>query len=278
MTWLLTWIETAGAALKPGAGWSEFLSLFALVVASIVVIGLVTGAFFEIMNARHPERRIQIHRTNENKWGELKYAPGSILVIALCFSGGLFAQGQGWALTPLPITWWSVPLTLAASVLLYDAWFYWLHRLLHWKPLYRFHALHHKSVAPTVWTNHHETLVEAILNQSFYFLIVFVIPIPWPVLVAEKIYDQISGMLGHAGYEHFASPMGRTPWPFASTVFHDQHHGYFRYNYAHSFSFWDRLMGTLHPRYDETVKRFETVTTPASGAVEAAAAEHPETR
>jgi sterol desaturase/sphingolipid hydroxylase (fatty acid hydroxylase superfamily) len=125
--------------------------------------------------------------------------------------------------------------------------------------MFRFHALHHTSVSPTVWTNHHETIVEALLNQLYYFVIVFFLPIPWQVLVVQKIYDQISGMLGHAGYEHFASPAARQPWPLASTVFHDQHHGYFRFNFAHTFSFWDRAMGTLHPRYDSTVTEFERI-------------------
>jgi len=247
-------------AMSPGAGLLDFLVLFGVVVAVIVAIMLGTGLFFEVMNARHPERKVQKHRTNARKWQELAYAPGSILTLSLCFAGGLFAQWQGWALAPLSLSWWSTPLLLGVSVLLYDAWFYWVHRLLHWRPMYRFHALHHKSVAPTCWTNHHETVVEALLNQLYYFVIVFVLPIPWPMLVAQKVYDQISGMLGHAGYEHFASPLGRAPWPLASTVFHDQHHGYFRYNFAHTFSFWDRVMGSLHPSYDATVASFEAAT------------------
>jgi sterol desaturase/sphingolipid hydroxylase (fatty acid hydroxylase superfamily) len=37
-------------------------------------------------------------------------------------------------------------------------------------------------------------------------------------------------------------------------TFHDQHHEHFDYNYANFFSFWDRLCGTIHPTYDETVK------------------------
>jgi lathosterol oxidase len=244
-------------AMSPGAGVLDFLCLLGSVIAAIVVIMLGTGLFFEIMNRRHPERKIQKHRVNERKWQELSHAPGSIFVLCLCFSAGLFAQWQGWTPAPLPLSLWSAPLLLGLSVLFYDAWFYWIHRLLHSKPMFRFHALHHTSVAPTVWTNHHETLMEAFLNQAYYALIVFVLPIPWQMLVLQKIYDQISGMLGHAGYEHFASPAARTPWPLASTVFHDQHHGYFRFNYAHTFSFWDRLMGTLHPRYDATVATFE---------------------
>ena len=251
-------------AMAPGAGWAEFGALLAFVIACVVVIMIGTGLFFEIMNAWHPERKVQKERVNERKWQELAYVPGSVFMLSLCFAGGLFAQWQGWALTPWPLSWWSVPLTLVVSVLLYDAWFYWVHRLLHTRLMFRFHALHHKSVAPTVWTNHHETLVESCFNQFYFFLIVFVLPIPWPVLVVQKIYDQISGMLGHAGYEHFASPLGRAPWPLASTVFHDQHHGYFRFNYAHTFSFWDRLMGTLHPGYDDTVARFEAGASRAS--------------
>ena len=36
-------------------------------------------------------------------------------------------------------------LTVVALDYLHDAWFYWTHRLLHWKPLYRHvHHLHHR--------------------------------------------------------------------------------------------------------------------------------------
>lgn len=249
--------DTVLRAMEPGAGLAEFGAWLGLVIAGVVMVMLATGLFFEVMNARHPERKVQ-DRVNPRKWQELAYAPGSLLILSLCFAGGVFAQWQGWAQSPLTLSWWSVPLMLGLSILLYDAWFYWVHRVLHTPAMFRFHALHHKSVSPTVWTNHHETPMEAFLNQFYFFLIVFVLPIPWQVLVMQKIYDQISGMLGHAGYEHFASPFGRSPWPLASTVFHDQHHGHFRYNYAHTFSFWDRVMGTLHPRYDQTLETFES--------------------
>lgn len=235
----------------------NFLLLFGLVNLALLIILMAVGLFFEIINARHPERKIQKKRINKRKWKELYRAPGSIAVIAFCFSGGLFAQAQGWTITPFALNWWTGPLFLGLSLILYDTWFYWIHRLLHLKPFYRFHALHHKSVAPTVWSNHHETITEAFLNQAFYLILPFILPIPWQMLIVQKIYDQISGMLGHAGFEHFASPANRSPFPLASTVFHDQHHAYFSYNYGHTFSIWDRLMGTLYPRYDATVELFE---------------------
>jgi sterol desaturase/sphingolipid hydroxylase (fatty acid hydroxylase superfamily) len=38
---------------------------------------------------------------------------------------------------------------------------------------------------------------------------------------------------------------------------HNQHHRTFSYNYGLYTLFWDRLFGTLHPRYSET---FDTAT------------------
>ena len=76
------------------------------------------------------------------------------------------------------------------------------------------------------------------------------------MLVLQKLYDQFSGMLGHAGFEHFASPAGRAPFPLASTVFLNQHHSHFAY-YGHTFSIWDRMLGTLYPKYDDTLASFE---------------------
>ncbi len=257
-------------AMQPGAGAADFLCLFAAVATAIVVLMLATGLALEVANACHPGRRIQPNRVNRRKWRELRHAPGSVLTIALCFAAGLFAQSQGWSRPALALSWWTGPLLLGASVIAYDAWFYWVHRLLHTRPLLRFHALHHTSVTPTVWTNHHETVVEALLNQLYFALIVFVLPIPWQLLVLHKIYDQISGMLGHAGHEHFASPAARAPWPLASTTFHDQHHAAFRRNFGHTFSLWDRLLGTLHPGYDATVAQFE-----AAGAARPAEAPAP---
>ncbi|HWU01394.1 MAG TPA: sterol desaturase family protein [Novosphingobium sp.] len=244
-------------AMQPHAGLADFAALAGLVLAGILVVLAATAIAFRRLNARAPHNRIQPDRQPLPLRRELMRAPVSILVIALFFAGGLFCQWQGWALAPVALRWWNAGPLLLLSILLYDAWFYWVHRLLHTRALLRFHAPHHRAHAPTVWTNHNETPVEAVLNQLFYLLIVFVVPIPWPVLVAHKLYDQFSGMMGHCGFEHFASPMARAPWPLASTVFHDNHHRYFHHNFGHSFTFWDRALGTLHPDYDKAVRQFE---------------------
>ncbi len=235
----------------------EFARLYGVVLLAVTAVFVASCLFFEWLNRRHPEHKIQKNRTNTHMWKELRFAPGSIAMVSLCFSFGLFAQAKGWALVPLEASWWSVPLSIGLSVVLYDTWFYWGHRLGHAKAFYWMHQRHHQSPTPTPWTNHYETVADAVVYQLYYALIPFVLPIPAIALILHKLYDQVSGVLGHAGYEHFASPMARGPWPLASTVFHDQHHSGFNYNFAHTFSIWDRLMGTLHPRYDATVAAFE---------------------
>lgn len=172
------------------------------------------------------------------------------------FGSGWFAQMQGWTPTPEP-TVFNVVAYLVLVVILFDAWFYFGHRLLHWKPMYRFHAEHHKSVAPTVWSNDSSGIIDTIVQHKFYFLIWFVLPIPALSMIALRVFDQISGMIGHSGFELFASRAARRPWPFICTTFHDLHHSRYNYNYGNLFSVWDRVCGTEHPEYDEMVEKFE---------------------
>eukprot|EP01037_Dinobryon_pediforme_P019769 gene19769-20243_t len=180
-------------------------------------------------------------------------------------AAGLFAQAAGWTIRPIALapasllSWVEAGGCLILSVVLYDAWVYWGHRLMHWKPLYRFHQLHHASIVPTPWANNRDSLVGTFVEQSYFLLLPFILPLPAVLIVAHKIFDQVTGMIGHAGFEYFASPSARRPRPMLCTSFHDQHHGSFHYNYANTFSVWDRLMGTLHPHYDTTVRRFEAM-------------------
>jgi len=72
--------------------------------------------------------------------------------------------------------------------------------------------------------------------------------------LAHKLYDQVTGVIGHSGWEHGGS-WCRPPSPLVSVTHHDQHHRYFRCNYATHFTVWDRVMGTLHPEHDAEVRR-----------------------
>ncbi len=236
-------------------GWSGFAVLWGVVLAVLLAIYFVLGTVLHLVNRRFPERRIQ-QRAQGAIARDIGQSMAALASIAVYVAGGLYAAAHGWTpLAPLPASWWSVPVMGLVSLLLYDTWFYWLHRAMHTPALYRFHALHHRSITPTTWSNNADSLVGAFVEQSYFLVVPFLVPIPLEVLIAHKLYDQVTGMISHCGFEYFASPSTRAPWPFLCTIFHDQHHSNFRCNYGNTFSFWDRVMGTLHPRYDGLVEK-----------------------
>jgi sterol desaturase/sphingolipid hydroxylase (fatty acid hydroxylase superfamily) len=253
-------------------GWlgilGEFAALFGLVYAATLGVMLITGFAVMAVNRRHPERRIQKNRQTARKpIEEIASSLTPLAVTSLCLTVGLFSQSKGWAMAPMKMAWWSFPLFIAILVALQDAWFYWTHRVLHTKLFYRFHKRHHMNLAPTVLSSDDSGIVDTLFAHTFYALVPFVVPVPALVLLAHRLLDQVSGMIGHAGFEHLASPSARKPWPMICTVFHDQHHQHFVYNYGIYTAVWDRVCGTVHPSYDDKVREFEAIcANPAPGA------------
>lgn len=234
-----------------------FLAFWLLVYGVLLALYFGFGLALEYLARRRPDRRIQTG-TPSPRGRDIRLSMVSLVGIALYVAGGLWLQARGFTLFAV---WDITPITVIAglviSVLLYDAWFYWFHRMMHLRLFWRFHARHHSSVTPTPWSNNNDHPVGAFFEQSYFLFAPLLLPIPAPVFVLHKIWDQVTGMIGHAGYEFFAGPGARRPWPGVCTTYHDQHHSHFRVNFANTFTFWDRLCGTLHPRYDDTVRRFE---------------------
>ncbi|MEO0682950.1 MAG: sterol desaturase family protein [Pseudomonadota bacterium] len=244
----------------------QLATLFAVAYAVNVAAYFGFGALLLRWNARHPDRRIQPDRDGlKRARAEQMESLRSIAVTALCLALALTLQDRGLTLWSPWTGFWGFVAGFAALVVLYDAWFYWSHRLLHTRPFYRFHHWHHRSIAPTVWSSDSQTVVETAMIQLFQVAAVVLLPVGPLALIAHRVYDHVNGQLGHAGHEYFADPTTRHPSPMVCTTFHDQHHELFTWNYANYFSFWDRVMGTLHPDYDGKVKAAEnrSAATPA---------------
>jgi len=232
----------------------DFLWITAALYAGHVAAYFGLGGVLAWWNARHPERRIQSGRRGEDRTrAEIGQSLKALVPICAMMGAGLALQRHGITLWE-PAEGWAAWLGMfALSVLLFDAWFYWAHRMMHWRPLYRFHRVHHRSLAPTVWSTYSDDPLDAVVHQGYLLIAPLVLPIPPSVLIAHRIYDHANGQIGHAGFEYFASPTARRPWPLVCTTFHDQHHELFNCNYGNFFSIWDRVMGTLHPGYDRKV-------------------------
>ena len=152
---------------------------------------------------------------------------------------------QGWG----PLWFW---VSLALMILAHDAWFYWTHRAIHSRRLFRaFHRRHHRSMNPSPFTAYSFDLGEAAINAFFVPLWMIVVPTQWPVVGLFMLHQIVRNTIGHSGYELFpATKAGRPLLPWLTTVtHHDLHHAQAGWNYGLYFTHWDRWMGTENPQY-----------------------------
>lgn len=194
---------------------------------------------------------------------------GAIMVFAVLntflnwgFRIGIFHDYQGTQ------SLWMVALFFAAMTLGHDTYYYWTHRAMHTRLLFRtVHRYHHRSVTPSPWTAYSFSLPEAALNFIYLPVWLYFIPTPQDAIWSYVIFQIIRNTMQHAGLE--LHPRGTATHPIGkwivTTTHHDMHHGGgFTHNYGAWFTFWDKLMGTEHPAYVDT---FNRVTAPAGANV-----------
>ncbi len=145
-------------------------------------------------------------------------------------------------------------LTVLGFIVFHDTYFYWTHRLMHHPKVFKlFHAGHHKSLSPSPWAVFSFQSAEAVVQFVVIFPLLLVPQHP-SAIVLWNLWMIGFNVLGHLGYELF--PRGFTRGAISgqlnTTTHHAMHHKYVVHNFSLYFTFWDRLMGTLHPRYHET--------------------------
>lgn len=142
---------------------------------------------------------------------------------------------------------WQVPFFLVVD----DFGFYFLHRMLHTRWLYKkVHAVHHRMVAP--W---------AIVGGYFHpveYILIALLALVGPILVGAHVltiwiwivFRQWESAEGHSGYEFPWNPSRWLPG-YQGVAFHDFHHSKFIGNYANFFGYLDRWLGTESPSYSD---------------------------
>lgn len=150
--------------------------------------------------------------------------------------------------------------SILIAILVHDTWFYWTHRIMHHRRLFRmFHRVHHQSTNPSPWAAYSFAPLEAVVQAGIFPLLAFTVPIHALAFFSFMVWQISFNVLGHTGYEYnprwlMNSWLGRI---INTPTHHVQHHEKMRGNYGLYFNFWDRLMGTNHRDYEE---RFREVT------------------
>lgn len=228
----------------------------------LIVAGIAFAVWYR--DSRAPRRRWKLQDLIPGRKQikrEILYSIGSTLVFGLVngvlFGYGIFQHTQvyrqvadfGWA-----YFWFSMLL----MAIVHDTYFYWMHRLMHHRALFRyFHRVHHLSTNPTPWASYAFHPLEAVVEAGAIVLIIFIVPTQmWALLIFETISIAIN-VYGHLGYELYPPNWSRHwfgRW-INTSVAHNTHHATARHNYGLYFLFWDRLCGTIDPAYDERYAR-----------------------
>lgn len=151
---------------------------------------------------------------------------------------------------------WSADLALLVGIILaHDAYFYWAHRAMHHPLLFKhFHRAHHRSITPTPFAAYSFSVPEAVVMGVFVIGWQFFFPTPGWVIFTFLAFQIIRNAMGHAGFElmpRWWLSSRISSW-INTTTHHDLHHaGSFNHNYGLYFTWWDKWMGTEHPRYHE---------------------------
>lgn len=186
----------------------------------------------------------------------------------------LFIEAGWVSIMESAVNWPLLILQVGAMIVAHDAYFYWMHRGLHLKQMFRFsHLHHHKSRTPTPWAAYSFSWFEAMTEAAFVPIYLLSVSMVFGGTYGFAIFLFLAHMIvrnvmGHAGVELF--PAGWTKSLFGwitTTTHHDLHHSQGNSNFGLYFTWWDRLMGTEHPDYQA---RFDAVAKPMTLSVRAA--------
>ncbi len=183
---------------------------------------------------------------------EIKYSILSLIMYSMAFLLVFELSIRGYTLIYFSFNEHSVLyafISLLLAIIYNDAAFYWSHRFMHIKGIFKYvHLQHHKSKNPSPFSMLSFHPYETVINAIVYILIAFIIPIHPITLGVFLLYNLFNNVAGHDGYE-IMSEKSRKHWllgKFNTITNHDTHHAKPNFNYGNYFIFWDWAMNTLY--------------------------------
>jgi sterol desaturase/sphingolipid hydroxylase (fatty acid hydroxylase superfamily) len=231
------------------------MARYAIAVAVVRYAVLAVAAFYAcyvVFRARLAQR----HIAREIFWSLASCTIFGLIDVAVTLLS-VTGYMQARVLDPSP-AWPEFVGTVIVLLVVHDAYFYWAHRLMHWRPLYRLaHATHHRSTQPTPFAAFAFHPVEAVIEYAFVPIVALLAPIHVLPLLVFGVIMTAMNVYAHLGIELMPSSfiergLGRV---LLTPTHHDLHHTMPQYDFAFYFNIWDRLMGTLNPSYEAEFAR-----------------------
>jgi sterol desaturase/sphingolipid hydroxylase (fatty acid hydroxylase superfamily) len=149
---------------------------------------------------------------------------------------------------PFPKIVQNLPMLLRIGLylLLGDFCYYWVHRLMHTKALWRTHKWHHSPTYMYWLAGCRATVQQQFLVLVPYLLLAPILyPLPWWIYTADLIFSYITVDWMHLNVSWRARWL---EWFVVMPRYHHIHHSsnpdHYNLNLGNIFTFWDRLFGT----------------------------------
>lgn len=247
--------------------WKElFFHILAIAEHYFIMISVVFFIFYILLKRKIAYKKIQLKFPKVKDYKrDILYSLSSIIIFALpvfillridsirehtTYYSNIHDHGKLYLI-----------FALILMIFMHDAYFYWMHRLIHHPRLFKaIHLIHHKSTNPSPWTSYAFHPFEAILESLIIVIFLFTIPIHPILLVVFYFFSIAMNVYGHLGFELFPKRWSEHwfgKW-ISTSVYHNQHHHGFTKNYGLYFTIWDRLMGTFSVDYNEAYKEVKT--------------------
>ena len=140
------------------------------------------------------------------------------------------------------------PLWFVIWILLVPIWsslyFYWIHRFLHWPPLYRIaHSLHHRNINVGPWSGISMHPIEHLI-YFMSFGIHLIVPSHPIHFLFHAFINGLNPSASHSGFDGLV--VRDRKQVELGDFFHQLHHRYFECNYGTSEMPWDVWFGSFH--------------------------------
>lgn len=230
---------------------------------------MVSGLFYAVFYLWYP-RRWEQRKLGTRKYTrrqfkrEIAWSTVTGVIFALTGTLILFLWQRGDTKIYTDIdqyAWWWLPVSFCISLLIDETYYYWVHRLLHSRGLFKnIHRIHHQSSITSPWTAFAFHPVEGILLSLVLPVTLMIVPMHPVAIFSQLAIMTFTSVINHLDIEIYPEKfnhhaIGR--WLIGATH-HSLHHKQFRYNYGLYFTFWDKWQKTESPVFDET---FEAATT-----------------
>ncbi|KAL2850857.1 hypothetical protein BJX68DRAFT_255035 [Aspergillus pseudodeflectus] len=185
---------------------------------------------------------------------EIQQGVSAIPVIAVLTTPFFLAEIRGWSKlydfaddAPFREYTW---LQYIFFVCFTDCGIYWIHRWLHYPPVYRWlHKPHHKWIVPTPFASYAFHPVDGWSQSLPYHIFPFLFPLQKVAYLGLFVFVTLWTVLIHDA-EYLSQSV-----VVNGAACHTMHHLYFNYNYGQFLTFWDRVGGTYRlPKEDNFVQ------------------------